>query len=141
MAAPAKRIDGIDFWRGFALLTIFIDHVPEKVFEHVTQQNFGFSDAAELFVFLSGVSVALAYRPRFFDVATLEEVRGMCLPGARSLSTCQPGSWSEPGSSTPSRVSSSSPSAFLQDADLSAAASPTTRGSSPLASLSSRSPR
>src|SRR6516225_8273106 len=60
MAAPAKRIDGIDFWRGFGLLTIFIDHVPENVFQHVTQQNFGFSDAAELFVFLSGVSVALA---------------------------------------------------------------------------------
>src|SRR6266699_2631953 len=39
MAAPAKRIDGIDFWRGFALLTIFIDHVPENVFQHVTQQN------------------------------------------------------------------------------------------------------
>ena len=53
MAAPAKRIDGIDFWRGFALLTIFIDHVPENIFQHVTQQNFGFSDAAELFVFLA----------------------------------------------------------------------------------------
>ena len=39
MAAPAKRIDGIDFWRGFALLTIFIDHVPENVFQHVTQQE------------------------------------------------------------------------------------------------------
>ena len=61
MGAPAKRIDGIDFWRGLALLTIFIDHVPENIFQHVTQQNFGFSDAAELFVFLSGVSVALAY--------------------------------------------------------------------------------
>src|SRR5258708_13651031 len=57
MAAPAKRIDGIDFWRGFALLTIFMDHVPENVFQHVKQQNFGFSDAAELFVFLSGVSL------------------------------------------------------------------------------------
>ena len=55
MAAPAKRIDGIDFWRGFALLTIFIDHMPESIFQHVTQKNFGFSDAAELFVFLSGV--------------------------------------------------------------------------------------
>src|SRR5262245_34622750 len=27
--------------RGFGLLTIFIDHVPENVFQHVTQQNFG----------------------------------------------------------------------------------------------------
>ena len=77
MAAPAKRIDGIDFWRGFALLTIFIDHVPENVFQHVTQQNFGFSDAAELFVFLSGVSVALAYGTRFFDGETVGAVRAV----------------------------------------------------------------
>src|SRR5436309_15901526 len=71
MAAPAKRIDGIDFWRGFALLTIFIDHVPENIFQHVTQKNFGFSDAAELLVFLFGVSVALAYGTRFFVVETV----------------------------------------------------------------------
>src|SRR5262245_23591073 len=77
MAAPAKRIDGIDFWRGFALLTIFIDHVPENIFQHVTQKNFGFSDAAELFVFLSGVSVALAYGTRFFDGETVVAVRAV----------------------------------------------------------------
>src|SRR5215470_16211164 len=77
MAAPAKRIDGIDFWRGFGLLTIFIDHVPENVFQHVTQQNLGFSDAAELFVFLSGVSVAVAYGTRFFDGETVGAVRAV----------------------------------------------------------------
>ena len=77
MAAPAKRIDGIDFWRGFALLTIFIDHVPENIFQHVTQKNFGFSDAAELFVFLFGVSVALAYGTRFFDGETVVAVRAV----------------------------------------------------------------
>src|SRR6266480_6800241 len=77
MTAPAKRIDGIDFWRGFALLTIFIDHVPENVFQHITQRNFGFSDAAELFVFLSGVSVALAYGTRFFDGQTGAAVRAV----------------------------------------------------------------
>src|SRR5689334_24662010 len=74
---PANRIDAIDFWRGFALVTIFIDHVPENVFQHVTQQNFGFSDAAELFVFLSGVSVALAYGTRFFDGETAGAVRAV----------------------------------------------------------------
>src|SRR5258708_32271094 len=77
MAAPAKRIDGIDFWRGFALLTIFIDHMPESIFQHVTQKNFGFSDAAELFVFLSGVSIALAYGTRFFDGETVVAVRAL----------------------------------------------------------------
>src|ERR1700756_2759790 len=77
MAAPAKRIDGIDFWRGFGLLTIFIDHVPENIFQHVTQQNFGFSDAADLFVVLSGVSIALAYCTRFFDGETVVAVRAV----------------------------------------------------------------
>src|ERR1051326_2823208 len=62
-----KRIDGIDFWRGFVLISIFINHVPLTVFGKLTHRNFGFSDAAEAFIFLSGVSVALAYAPRFFD--------------------------------------------------------------------------
>jgi hypothetical protein len=58
-------------------LTIFIDHVPENIFQHVTQQNFGFSDAAELFVFLSGVSVAVAYGARFFDGETVGAIRAV----------------------------------------------------------------
>jgi hypothetical protein len=61
------RIDAIDFWRGFALLTIFADHMPYSVLAHVTHRNFGLSDAAEAFVFLSGISAALAYGPRFLE--------------------------------------------------------------------------
>ena len=49
----------IDFWRGFALITIFVDHVPGIVFEAYTYKNFGLSDAAELFVFLAGWSMRL----------------------------------------------------------------------------------
>ena len=71
------RIDGIDFWRGFALLTIFIDHAPENVFQRVTHGNFGFSDAAELFVFLSGTSVALAYGSRFFRGETASAIHAV----------------------------------------------------------------
>jgi hypothetical protein len=74
---PGNRIDAIDFWRGFALLTIFVDHVPENVFQNVTFKNFGFSDAAELFVFLSGASVALAYGSRFFNGETWAAVRAV----------------------------------------------------------------
>ena len=77
MATPAKRVDGIDFWRGFALLTIFIDHVPDNAFQHITFRNIGFSDAAELFVFLSGTSVALAYGTRFFNGETWAAVRAV----------------------------------------------------------------
>ena len=74
---PGKRVDAIDFWRGFALLTIFIDHVPDNAFQQVTFRNFGFSDAAELFVFLSGASVALAYGTRFFNGETWAAVRAV----------------------------------------------------------------
>lgn len=72
-----NRIDGIDFWRGVALVTIFIDHAPDNVFQNITHGNFGFSDAAELFVFLSGASVALAYGSRFFGGNTGTAIRAV----------------------------------------------------------------
>src|SRR5215831_1560573 len=74
MSNAGNRIDGIDFWRGVALLTIFIDHAPDNVFQNFTLGNFGFSDAAELFVFLSGASVALAYGSRFYSGRTAAAV-------------------------------------------------------------------
>ena len=58
-----RRIPEIDFWRGFALIVILVDHVPRNGLDHLTPKNFGFSDAAEAFIFLSGVSVSLAYAP------------------------------------------------------------------------------
>jgi hypothetical protein len=58
-----KRVAEIDFWRGVALVVILIDHVPWNGLDYLTPRNFGFSDAAEAFVFLSGVSVSLAYGP------------------------------------------------------------------------------
>lgn len=61
-----KRDLRVDFLRGLALLTIFIDHVPGNRWAAVTQQNFGFSDAAELFVVLAGFSAVLAYG-RYFN--------------------------------------------------------------------------
>ena len=59
------RDPALDFWRGVVLCTIFVNHVPGNLFEHLTYRNFGFSDSAEAFVFLSGVSLAIAYRDRF----------------------------------------------------------------------------
>jgi hypothetical protein len=60
-----KRVPDVDFWRGFALVVILIDHVPWNILDSFTPQNFGFSDAAEAFIFLSGASVSLAYLPTF----------------------------------------------------------------------------
>lgn len=51
----------IDACRGFALVMILIDHIIWNMFRHYTLTNFGFCDAADLFVFLSGYSVWLAY--------------------------------------------------------------------------------
>ena len=61
----STRVLDIDFWRGFALVVIVIDHVPGSFLDKFTLMNFGFSDAAEVFVFLSGVSIGLVYLPRF----------------------------------------------------------------------------
>jgi hypothetical protein len=83
-AGPRPRDLRIDFWRGFALLTIFINHVPGNVFEPLTPRNFGLSDAAELFVFLAGFSAALAYFPRFVAGDALRQ-SWRCLTRAATL--------------------------------------------------------
>jgi hypothetical protein len=62
---PAKRDARLDMFRGLALVMIFINHVPGTVYENFTSRNFGFSDAAEAFVFMSGLAAGLAYSPRF----------------------------------------------------------------------------
>ncbi|KXI27696.1 OpgC family protein [Paraglaciecola hydrolytica] len=55
----------LDVFRAIALLMIFINHVPGQYLEYITHKNFGFSDSAEAFVLISGMSVALAYGRRF----------------------------------------------------------------------------
>ena len=61
-AAPvSRRDDRIDFLRGIALLVIFIDHVPKNWFEPFTLHAFAFSDAAEVFFFISGYVAAMVY--------------------------------------------------------------------------------
>jgi hypothetical protein len=49
-----RSANEIDFWRGYALVAIFINHIPGVVYERFTSRNFGLSDSAELFVFLAG---------------------------------------------------------------------------------------
>lgn len=54
-----REPNAVDFWRGFALVTIFIDHIPGLVYGRYTLINFSISDAADLFVFLAGWSLRL----------------------------------------------------------------------------------
>jgi hypothetical protein len=51
----------IDACRGIALWCIFLDHVPNNIGSWLTLRNYGFSDTAEVFMFISGVTCALAY--------------------------------------------------------------------------------
>lgn len=80
MTAPpntsAKRRDHrIDFLRGLALAMIFINHMPGNWLENWTTRNFGFSDAAEVFVLLAGVAAALAYFKPFSAGAPKQALR------------------------------------------------------------------
>lgn len=82
--APAGRDRRLDVFRGLALLTIFVNHVPGNPLELYTSRNFGFSDAAEGFVLMSGIAVALAYSGGFFKGDVAGSV-GRILRRARTL--------------------------------------------------------
>jgi hypothetical protein len=60
-----ERDTRLDVFRALALLTIFINHVPGTIFEHLTHKNLGFSDSAEAFVLISGIAFGLAYGTKF----------------------------------------------------------------------------
>jgi hypothetical protein len=51
----------IDLFRGLSLWFIFLDHIPETYLNHLTPKNIGFSDAAEILVFLSGLASGSVY--------------------------------------------------------------------------------
>ncbi len=62
VAMSATRDARLDFFRGLALLLIFIDHVSGNGLAAWTLQGLGFSDAAEIFVFIAGLAGVFAYR-------------------------------------------------------------------------------
>ncbi|MGL4263035.1 MAG: OpgC domain-containing protein [Afipia sp.] len=59
---PAKGRDlRLDLFRGIANWAIFLDHIPNNAVAWLTTRNYGFSDAADLFVFISGYTAAFVY--------------------------------------------------------------------------------
>ncbi len=58
---PQPRDLRLDFFRGLALIFIFIDHIPENILSYFTLQAVQFFDAAEVFIFISGYTAALVY--------------------------------------------------------------------------------
>ena len=51
----------VDACRGIALWFIFLNHVPNNIGSWLTLSHYGFSDTTELFMFVSGLTCALAY--------------------------------------------------------------------------------
>jgi hypothetical protein len=77
--ATAKTRDlRLDLFRGIALFLIFVDHIPGNVLSYFTIQSIGFSDAAEIFIYVSGYTAALVYGRRMLE-------RGMFIATAKIL--------------------------------------------------------
>jgi hypothetical protein len=62
--APARAVEprtrawtrtaAVDFFRGLGLWMVFVDHMDPNIWSYLTLWRFGFSDFAEIFVYLSG---------------------------------------------------------------------------------------
>jgi hypothetical protein len=77
-AIPAERDLRLDLFRGLALWLIFLDHIPSNIVNWITLRNYGFSDATEIFVFISGYTAAFVYGRAMSD-------RGFLVATARVL--------------------------------------------------------
>jgi peptidoglycan/LPS O-acetylase OafA/YrhL len=58
---PKGRDLRLDLFRGIANWAIFLDHIPNNAVNWITTRNYGFSDAADLFVFISGYTASFVY--------------------------------------------------------------------------------
>ena len=73
---PKGRDYRLDLLRGFANWAIYLDHIPNNAVNWLTQRNYGFSDAADLFVFISGYTASFVY-------ARIMLERGFVIGGTR----------------------------------------------------------
>jgi len=59
-----SRNQAVDFFRGLGLWMLFVNHLTPNVWSQLTTAQFGFSDFAEILVFLSGYVNASMYNSR-----------------------------------------------------------------------------
>jgi hypothetical protein len=66
-AIPTDRDLRLDLFRGLALWFIYLDHIPSNIVAWITIRNYGFSDATEIFIFVSGFTAAFVYGKAMSD--------------------------------------------------------------------------
>ena len=64
---PSKRDLRLDLFRGLANWAMFLRHVPSSMLAWFSFRNYGFSDGADLFVFISGYTSALVFGKRMIE--------------------------------------------------------------------------
>src|SRR5436305_10515806 len=69
--AAGERELRLDLFRGLALWLIYIDHLPTSVLTWFTIRNYGFSDATEIFIFISGYTGAFVYARALGDLGVI----------------------------------------------------------------------
>jgi hypothetical protein len=68
---PKGRDLRLDLFRGLANWQVFINHIPNNILNWITTMNYGFSDAADLFVFISGFTASFVYARIMLERGTL----------------------------------------------------------------------
>src|SRR5258708_4642761 len=63
LLGPGERDLRLDLMRGIGQWMVFLDHIPYDIVTWLTLRNYGFSDAAEFFVFISGYTAGFVYGP------------------------------------------------------------------------------
>jgi hypothetical protein len=81
VAPNQGRDPRLDFFRGSAMFIIYIAHCRGNLLWHYIPARFGLSDAADMFVFLSGMAASIAFGGTFMR-------QGMLMGTARILHRC-----------------------------------------------------
>ena len=85
MRAAGERELRIDLFRGLALWLIFIDHLSPDLLTWFTIRNYGFCDAAEIFIFISGYTAAFVYGRAMREIRLFDRQRAYPAAGLADL--------------------------------------------------------
>ena len=91
---PSQRDLRLDLFRGLANWAMFLGHVSSTVLAWFSFRNYGFSDGADLFVFISGYTSALVYTRRMHERGFLFGTTRLLGASGKSMSPTSCCSWS-----------------------------------------------